>query len=145
MGNISLIIGSGIIAFIAAYALFSLIRNSQLEGRGKEPFSLKTAFNEGLKILMLGLLIMSLFLVSKTAFDDKDHCAWLETNSSVSGNITSYNYDYICETNDSNTSSWVLKLPLTIIRVLAIMTILYLLYMIYDYFKWLSGDRRDDE
>ena len=170
MGNISLLISSGIIAFIAAYALFALIKNAPSQ---EKDFSMKVVFFEGLKILMLGLLITSILLIGKTAYDDRNTCEWVTANTTevyVYGNyfddyhwdgynITapsqtdksaflfhkdiSHEYEYICTTNNSSTASWQLKLPLTIIRIVAILTMLYLLFQIYNLFKYISGDKRD--
>lgn len=132
-----------LLAVISAYAFFSLLKHS--ENKKDKVFTIKTAFYEGIKILMLGLLITSMFLVNKTAFDDRHNCEWLETNSTVSANTTVINHAYVCSDNDTNTTPWSLKLPLWIIRILGIFTIIYLIYMVYDYFDWLLGDKRDDD
>jgi len=136
MGSFSLILGAGILALISGYVLFKLAER----GRDKEFES-----HNALQILMFFLLISSLFLVGKASYDDRHYCDYVVNQTTIIGNQTVYEYDYMCSTNDSSTGVWLYKIPLFIIQIAVIYLILYLFKMIYKAYKNWKGDSRDNE
>lgn len=162
----SLLIGAGILALVSGYVLFKLAER----GRDKEFES-----HNALQILMFFLLLSSLFLVGKAAYDDRNYCDLVLTDImetyQYGNNFTGYHwdydtgtapdgpqvdaylfhknisntYDYVCVDNTTSTGKWLYKIPLFIIQVAGIYLILYLIKMIYKAFKDGFGDKRNDE
>jgi hypothetical protein len=88
---------------------------------------------------MFFLLISSLLMLGKVAFDEKDYCNMVVSNQTITGSTTVYGYEYFCESNDTDSGVWVYLLPLWVIRISAGALIIYLVALIYRYFKDLLG------
>lgn len=145
MTSASLLIASGIMSFIAAYVLFKLSRKEDDEkySQGDDFYNIRNGFNNALQILMFFLLISSLLMLGKTAFAEKDYCAITVANETIIGNITSYDYQYFCVNNDTNSGAWVYLLPLWVIRISAGAFVIYLLAMVFKFFKGFFGNGGD--
>lgn len=89
MGSFSIMIGAGILALVSGYVLFKLAER----GRDKDFDS-----HNALQILMFFLLISSLFLVGKSAYDDRNYCELVLTDVyetyKYGNNFTGYHWDY---------------------------------------------------
>lgn len=136
MGSFSLIIGAGILSLVSGYILFKLAER----GRDEEFDS-----HNALQILMFFLLISSLFLVGKASYDDRNYCDFVVNQTMITGDNTSYTYDYLCVDNTSSTGKWIYRIPLFIIQAAGLYLIIYLFRLIYKYFKKLIGDSRDND
>lgn len=133
--SLSLLIASGIMSFIAAYVLFKLARENKDNASSDDVDSVREGFNNALQILMFFLLISSLLMVGKTAFAEKDYCAITVANETITGNTTFYQYEYFCESNDTDSGVWVYLLPLWIIRFSGGALLIYLFILIWRAFN----------
>ena len=88
-----------------------------------------------LQVLFLGFIIGVIVLIGKTAIDYKDNCAWLVSNSSLSGATTLYEYTYECSENTNNTASILYQVCLWIFSITVIYIFLYYFYEVFNYFK----------
>lgn len=95
-----------------------------------------------LQILFLGFIMIIVVLIGKSAVDYKDNCAWLVKNDTLTGNTTSYTYDYICDPDTNGTADTFYKVTVWIMRITGIYLFLYLLVeSILAFGKWKRGDQ----
>lgn len=89
-----------------------------------------------LQILVLGFLLGTLVLLGKTAYDYKDNCAWLVSNSTVSGGFTSYGYGYNCSENTQNTASTYYQITVWVMRLVIAYLVLVFVFEFILYLGW---------
>jgi len=84
----SLLVGAGLLAIVSGFVLFKLAERS----KDKEFES-----HNALQILMFFLLLSSLFLVGKAAYDDRNYCdlvlTSIEEDYIYGNNFTGYHWD----------------------------------------------------
>jgi len=117
------IIGAGIMAFIAVYMFFKLGENT-----GQEHIFYQ--------LLLLGIIMFSILTLGGATFR-ASNCDLIPTNSTLSGNTTIYEYDYICQETPAPISLTFLKVTQWFWRLSLTYIILYfinktLLYMGVD-------------
>lgn len=112
MDAISLILGVGIAAYILVYLAFKL--DDQ---------------HSGLKLLNVGFAIILLVLIAKTTLDYDDNCDFVVANETVTGNLTQYDYDYLCDTNDNTTSLTFYETMVWYVRIFMLYIFLFMSYM----------------
>jgi hypothetical protein len=74
--------------------------------------------NVGLQIFGLGMIIILMILLPKVVMDDKDFCAVLVKNATISGSTTSYDYERTCFDNPNTTSTIFYKIVFWFLRVI---------------------------
>ena len=88
-----------------------------------------------LNVLLLIFALILFILVPKVAMDYDEHCEIQPTNQTVSGNVTSYSYDYICFENGKSTSSVFYRTIIRLSYILAFYAFMYGLYKLYAHIK----------
>lgn len=124
MGNITLLIGIGIFAIICIYMFFKL--GEQQKETKQSHFILQ--------LLILFFVLISLVLVGKVGLDDSNHCEFVNSNSTIVGNVTTNDYVYLCETNINSTSNIFYKTTLWFMRLILIYMFIYFTYEVLIYF-----------
>ena len=130
MGNPTILIGIGLVMFGLIYMFFKLGDKAD-ENNNHFP----------LQLIMLFLILSSFTLIGKVALDDKDYCSWNVVNSTISGATTSYDYDYMCETNTNTTADIFYNVSTWIFRIVAGYVVIYIMYYVL---KWLRSMVKGD-
>lgn len=101
MGNLTVIIGIGIVTAILVYMFFKLNGERDEEGNNKHFL---------FQVLILVFILVSLLLIAKVTLDDTDFCDWNVANTTETTNVTTnttlitYINEYQCSDNANNTS-----------------------------------------
>ena len=90
-----------------------------------------------LKLLLLFVFMASLVLIPKSILDQKDHCGFVVTSSTVSGGVTSFTYDYLCSSNPKTTGLTLLKIVYAFITSFCLYVFVYLVYHVLDWFGYI--------
>ena len=100
-----------------------------------------------LQLLVLGFILGCLLLVGKTAVDNQDTCAWNVVNSTTSGSVTSYGYEYQCIENTKNTNNVFFKSIVWFVKIVSIYIVLYFIYELLSYFNVFAGrgEKREED
>jgi len=115
MGNELLFFGILAVSFLVIYIISRInIDNEHLKG-----------LNIGLQLFGLGMVVILMILLPKVVMDDKDFCAILVENATVSGDSTSYDYVRSCFDNPNTTSTTFYKAVFWFFRVLIMFLGLY--------------------
>lgn len=133
MGNLTLLVALGIFGFMLLFMFFKL----RSDGQESEHFLLQ--------LLVLGFLLGVFVLIGKVGLDDKDFCSWNVANSTVSGDVTVYDYDYECSTNTKTTSTNFYSLITWLIRCVVIYVVLFFFYDLTKRLGWIGGKKRGEE
>lgn len=71
--------------------------------------------------------------MAKTSLDYKDNCDFVIVNQTVTGNTTTLEYDYLCETNANTTAVTYYKSTLWYLRLFFIYVFIY---FVYEVLQW---------
>lgn len=88
-----------------------------------------------LQMFFLAFIVFVMVLIGKTAIDYKDDCDWHMSNSTVVGNITSYDYVYECNVNTNSTSSTFYDMTVWIMRIVVIYLFLYFAIEVFYFLR----------
>lgn len=132
MGNITIMIGAGLVAFLFLYMLFKLGERGQ--ETGDKHFLLQ--------LLLLFFVASLIVIIGKTALDDKDFCAWNVENATNTGSTTQYDYGYHCETNTNSTVRTFYNITLGFFTVLSLYIFGYFVYEVLKYLGWVVGGNK---
>ena len=128
--------GTIILASLAVVAGILLwLFNSLRDGEGNT--------NYALQIIILSFILGCILLIGKTAYEYKDNCSWLVSNSTSSGSTTSYEYSYTCDTNASGTPGMFYQITLWIMRIIALYVFLAFVWELIQFF--MGKKKRDQE
>ena len=96
-------------------------------------FTFKWDEKEHLFLRLLGsfFFVGLLILIPKVALDYNDNCDFVVNQTNVSGDLTSYKYDYLCENNERLTSGIFYKTTLWFVRIFITYVFVYLNYVIW--------------
>ena len=94
-----------------------------------------------LQLILLFFIVGGLLLLGKAGLDHKENCEWLNTNSTVTGNTTSYNYSYTCSSLNKNTANVFYESMTWFLRILAIYVFLYFMWEILKFFNLIGGGK----
>ncbi len=119
MGNLTLLIGLGIVIAILIYMFFRMGEQKDEKGAARHFI---------LQIIILVFVFVGLLLIGKVALDDQDFCAWNVANSTTSGVTTSYEYDYECSDNTNTTAVTFYKALTYFIIIVAFYVLVYVLW-----------------
>lgn len=134
MGNLTLLIAAIVFACILVYMFFKL-KESDSNGEGDVGSAI-------IRLLIISLLVGSVLVIGKVALDDYDNCAWLVSNSSVSGSLTSYSYDYTCSVNTNTTAEIFYEVLLWFARFIGIYLFFYIVIAAYKAISGVLGKGR---
>ena len=129
MGNLTLIIGMSIILVMLVYMFFKFgdIKDTSEDGDGDGGGNSHFLLQIIILVFIFGLFL----LIGKVAIDDRDNCAWNIVNSTATGTITEFDYEYQCSSNVNNTSTTFFVSLTWFIRFVAFYILVYVL--------WISG------
>lgn len=134
MGNITLLVAAIVFACILVYMFFKL-KESDNDGEGDVGSAV-------IRLLIISLLVGSILVIGKVALDDYNNCAWLVSNSTVSGSVTSYGYDYTCSVNSNNTAQIFYQVLLWFARFIGIYLFFYIVIAAYKAISGVLGKGR---
>ena len=141
MGNISVLVGAGIVTFLLLILLWKLDGGKREDGGNGNTHVL-------LQILLLGFILAGIVVIGKASLDDSGKvCDWLvnSTNLNTVTNVTSYTYDYSCVSTSEGTGQTFYKLTVWIMRLIGIYILCYLVYVVLVYFGYIGQKKgRDD-
>jgi hypothetical protein len=123
MSGTILVASIGVIAAILCFLFWKL---SEEKGDSRFP----------LQVIIFGFLLGVIVLLGKVAVDYEDNCAWLVTNSTLSGSTTSYAYDYSCSENTNSTASIFYGVTVWIARVTALYLFMAFALELFQWFAW---------
>ena len=140
--SLALVISAGVMAFVSAYIMFKISeRNREAEKQGVK---LGINSHNALQILFFFMIVASLVLLGRAGMDSSVQCEFLLMNNTVSGTLTSFEYDYVCQDNYNSSYRWMYMLPLYLAYLSGLYLIVYfllvILAMVQEYFG--RGDRR---
>lgn len=137
--SLALVVGIGIVTFIAAYMLFQLGQRPDDESNkeGNEQ-SNKNYSGTGkhflLQLLLLFFIAGGVLLIGKAGIDQT--CDVVVVNETVSGNTTINSYDQQCFDNQASTALTFYKGTLWFVRLLFAYVFFYFLYEVLVYLGW---------
>jgi hypothetical protein len=111
MGSEWIIIGYGILGF-GSLLMFKLLQKDRSESPGSLK-SLEDRFDPfvfAIQLLCISIYVFSMMGMSKGVVESYNYCQILQTNSTVSGSLATYNYDYVCFDNEYNEDENIFKL-----------------------------------
>ena len=114
------------LSVIAAILCFLFWKLSEETGGGRFP----------LQVIIFGFLLGVIVLLGKVAVDYEDNCAWLVTNSTLSGATTSYGYEYSCSENTNSTASVFYSVTVWIARVTTLYIFFAFAFELFEWFAW---------
>lgn len=129
MGSVTLISGLAVVAVILLI-LFIIIRQLDLGNGTTTQYMIMNA----LQLILIGFVLGIVVMVGKVGVESYDNCSWLVLNSTTSGNMTSYGYDYQCETNTNGTASLFYQMTLWMMRLITLFMILAFAFDTIQYF-----------
>jgi heme/copper-type cytochrome/quinol oxidase subunit 2 len=142
MSSVTILIGASVVTFLLILLFMQMGKSSKDENGDK------TGSNHVLlQVLLLGFILSGLVIIGKASFDDSGkNCGWLVNQSISSGNTTSYDYNYICSTDNTTTGFTFYQLTVWIMRLVGIYIFCYLVYVVLTYFGFVGNNRkgRDD-
>lgn len=89
-----------------------------------------------LKVILLAFILGIIVLLGKVSIDEQNYCDLVVSNSTVSGNTTSYSYDRVCEVNANSTASAFYNITLWVMRLVTLYLIISFSFQIFNYFNW---------
>lgn len=116
--ELGLILGVGIFSFLICYFSFKLDDKHHL-----------------LRVLGLFFFVFSLILLPKVAIDNNNYCNIEISNTTIQGNITSYEYVYFCSPNTNTTDTAFYKLVIGFVSSFAMYVLVYLSYFVLEFAK----------
>ena len=105
---LSLILAIGIVCFLILKIAFNLDEQHFL-----------------LKLLLIMITLSIMILIPKVAVDTNDHCDFVLSNTTVSGNLTSYQYDHLCVENVKRTDTIFYKSYLFFLLIFVLYVLVY--------------------
>lgn len=110
------ILGIGIVCFLVLYLAFKLDDK-----------------HTPLKVLFLFFTIYLFLLIAKDVYDNKDFCEVIVQNKTVSGSVTSYEYNRVCFENEKNTPSVFYNMVNNILKISYVYLFLFTSYIVLIY------------
>lgn len=100
-----------------------------------------------LQVIFFAFLLGVILLLGKTTIDYEDNCSWLVDNSTVVGNVTSYEHSYQCSENTNSTANTFYNITLWVIRLVSAYLLLAFAWEAITYFGWMKrgGKQREGE
>ena len=132
MGNITILFGIGLVAFIFTFLFGLLSMNRDGEGQSKHPI---------IQILILAFIASLMLIAGKVALDDKDNCAWNVVNATVSGDTSTYGYEYQCSTNPNESAGIFYKMITWFAYFLSAYLFVFIVMSIWEFVKKLMQGR----
>jgi len=114
MEQLALTIAISVVAFLILYFVFLWDKKEHIF----------------LRLLGSFFFVFLLILVPKTAIDYKQDCEFVRVNETVSGAITSYEYDYVCVNNTSSTAVTFHKTYMRFVYVFGFYIFMYVIYVL---------------
>lgn len=112
MEQLALTLGIGITAFLVLYFVF-------LWNEKEHIF---------LRILGAFFFVGFLVLMSKSQLDFKQPCEFVVNQTTVTGNVTTYDYDYLCATEENSTAKRFHNLVMRFVYVFGFYVFMYFIY-----------------
>lgn len=140
MGSALVLVGASVLSFLLILLFVKLGDGAKKDedGNDRNPHVL-------LQILLLGFILATFVLIGKASLDGSDNCAWLVNQSIVSGNSSTYTYDYQCENDTKTTSKTFYRLTVWIMYLVGIYVFCYLIYIVLVYFGYLGRPKKGRE
>lgn len=132
MNATAVIVGIGLVAFLAAYMLFKLRSSSEesFSGPGGNKHFL-------LQLVFLFLFLSSLTFLANAVYKvDSQVCAINEYNEIVHAHNTSMHYDYECFNTNSTQGESFYKAVLWIVRIIYVYIFLYFVWEALKFLGW---------
>lgn len=99
--------------------------------------------NTALQIVLLGFLLGIVVMIGKVAVVNNVQCDWVVNSTIVSGNTTSYDYDYMCSTTSDETGSLLYQISLWVMRLTIGFVILKFAFDFFNYFAGLKKKKAE--
>jgi len=124
--SLTIVIGAIGISFVCAYMLF------KIGDRVKDsPYNVHYA----LQIILYSMVVMGIFIAGTAAYNTGQVCSFTETNTTVSGNVTSYNYNYLCTDDPDNTGRSLFSVVNWFLRLMFLYLAGFVIYSLYKPLK----------
>jgi len=88
-----------------------------------------------LQILLLIFAVILFLLVPKITLDYNEHCEIQPTTHTVTGNVTTNTYDYVCFENTQSTASIFYIIIIQLSYILSFYAFIYGLFKLYKHIK----------
>ena len=108
--------------------LFLALRDTDLGGQ------------KALQIILIAFLLGIIVMIGKVGVESYDHCSWLVSNSTTSGNSTSYGYTWTCEPNTNSTASTFYQSTVWVMRLVSAYLVIAFAFEAIEYF---GGKKKD--
>lgn len=118
MELIAMILGIAAVCFLILYLSFNLDES-----------------HKHLQVFLIITFFFMLVLIPQTLVEYKDHCSFVNNETLVDQNTTTYVYDYQCETATEQIPSTFYKFTVWITRIFAVYVSIYLIWLVLSFFK----------
>ena len=130
MGTALIIGGITAFCFLLIYMFFKLN-----DVKTKSPDGTKIG-HFLLQLIVLLFLLSSLILLGKATLDGRDSCSFVNTNTTIEGGLTSYNYDYICEADTKNTVNIFYYVVVSFVSLTFLYLFISFIYSVLVFLGW---------
>jgi hypothetical protein len=98
------------------------------------------------RVFIIMFVVFLAIILPKATIDDSNYCAIVTSNQTVEGNVTSYEYEKLCFTNENSTTQSFFTYVTRFIWFTVTYLLVYLIYKVFIHFdipmKVISGFRR---
>lgn len=124
MALVGIILSAGIMSIVSAYLLFKIKESEN-----------NNSMNNALQIMFFFMVLANFIIMGSAGYESRNDCSYLLTNSTVSANVTTNEYGFICTERVTGSASWVYRLPVWLSYASAMYLVVYLLMLVVNIIK----------